>query len=347
MGKALKIPMESMAIDAAERLFAAKGYPQTTMDALAKESGISVGTLYNVFKSKDALYAAVALRIGQRVVKRIEALEKHGDPDEALLDAIRLRLFNYTRDRLFFQPFFLPEYIEVQPLPANLGPEVTRIHKRYSQLTEELFQRCRAKVGQDGPAPIRMAAYLEGIINAFMGYWSRSLQSDELSKVARQIRSVLLRGLVPVHEATGETKSRIVSRSIHISQYDIERIKDLLDVIRDFGNVDSQQSVAALQDALLLAQVTNPKEVPPDIVTMNSRVVIRALDNEDDIICCLVFPREAQAAPENVSILSPLGTALLGRRLGDVFTVQQAKGDLAYRAVQMLYQPEAAGDYHL
>jgi len=340
-------PVDGAILDAAELVFKWKGYQQTTMDILAREAGISVGSLYNMFTSKEDIYSRVAQRVGEVVLRRLESLARASDPEEAVLDLIRLRLHNYTNDRLFFQPFCFPSYLGVQPEPARLGPEMNRLHEQYADLVERIFSRCLAKTGQPGTPDIKMAVCLEGMLNVFMGYWSEPLQSDALAKVARHMKTVLLSGVAPAFDPSESDAEVATSRALYISRYDLERLKELIEVVRAFGKKESQKYADNLDDVLKHARVTSPREMPPDVVTMNSRVRVVNRDTGKEHVYALVFPRSAESAPENVSILNPLGTALLGRRLEDVFTVGAEETAPAYEITQMLYQPEASGDYHL
>ncbi|GMV92503.1 MAG: hypothetical protein AMXMBFR82_22810 [Candidatus Hydrogenedentota bacterium] len=339
--------VDAAILDAAELVFTQKGYQQATMDAVAREAGISVGTLYNLFKSKEDIYGQVALRVGEVVLRRLDPLARASDPEAAVLDLIRLRLHNYTNDRLFFQPFCFPAYLGVQPEPSRLGPEVNRLHEHYVDLVERIFRRCLAKVGQPGTPDIKMAVCLEGMLNVFMGYWSEPLQSDNLAKVARHMKTVLLRGVAPAIDTSESDAEVATSRALYISRYDLERLTELIEVVRDFGKRENQKYADNLDDVLKHARVTSPREVPPDVVTMNSKVRVVNRNTGTEHVYALVFPRSAESAPENISILNPLGTALLGRRLGDVFTVGADETAPVYEITQMLYQPEASGDYHL
>lgn len=341
--------LDSAILDSAEYVFTRRGYQQATMEAVAREAGLSVGTLYNLIENKEDLYGQVASRIGQFVIRRIQPLVHGKDPEEAVLDVIRLRLYNYVKDRLFFQPFCFPAYLGVQPEPARLGPEVNQLHQQYVDLVEKVFARCLSRSGQKATPGLNMAVSLEGMITTFMGYWSGALQSEDLAKVARHMKTVLLQGIAPSLEQTqtADTTAVAGSRSIYISRYDLERLTELAEVVRAFGKKDCQKDVQALVEELKHARVTNPQEVPPDIVTMNSRVRVVNVGTGGDRVYNLVFPRDVALAGDNVSILSAFGTAMFGRRLGDVFVLGTGQDALMYRIEQILYQPEAAGDYHL
>lgn len=316
-------PADGAILDAAEHVFGWKGYQQTTMEAIAREAGISVGTLYNLFKSKEDIYGQVCQRVGESVVRRIEPLARASDPEAAVLDVIRLRLCNYVNDRLFFQPFCIPAYLGVQPEPARLGPEVNRLYQQYVDLVEQIFGRCLVKAGQTETPGIKMAVCLEGMLTAFMGYWSEPLQSDNLAKVARHMKTVLLRGIAPAVDQP-ESDTVAESRAIYISRYDLERLRELIEVVRAFGKEENHKYADILDDELKHARVTSPREVPPDVVTMNSKVRIANPNTGTDRVHTLVFPRNADSAPENISILSPLGTAVLAADW--VMSLQWARG---------------------
>jgi regulator of nucleoside diphosphate kinase len=80
---------------------------------------------------------------------------------------------------------------------------------------------------------------------------------------------------------------------------------------------------------------------------MNSLVVLRNLDCGDRLTCRLAYPSQARRSPHNVSVSRPLGTAILGKRVGQVVRWRAGMRERRMRIQQVLYQPEAAGDFHL
>jgi len=99
-----------------------------------------------------------------------------------------------------------------------------------------------------------------------------------------------------------------------------------------------------LQGVLESACTVAPREVAGNVVTMNSQVRLKDHKKKDEMTCSLVFPLDAVKGEDlekrNVSVLSPMGLSILGRRVGDTI-----EGRI--HVDQMLYQPEAAGDFHL
>ena len=106
-------------------------------------------------------------------------------------------------------------------------------------------------------------------------------------------------------------------------------------------------AVHAIRAFLESARAVPPAQVPPDIVTMNSRVLVR--DPRDDSVDCylLAYPTEDGANGETLSVLSPLGSVLLGAREGEQVTLMGARGARNVRVDVIEYQPERAGDYDL
>ena len=85
-------------------------------------------------------------------------------------------------------------------------------------------------------------------------------------------------------------------------------------------------------------------EVPPDVITMNSRFALALPHDDGPVSYSLVYPEEEAPLLGKVSVLSPMGTALLGARVGDEVCWVAPDGPVAATVMRMLYQPEAAGD---
>jgi len=131
-----------------------------------------------------------------------------------------------------------------------------------------------------------------------------------------------------------------------ISEYDMSRLKNLLQAVMS-SNVTKQEHLKKLDGELARALIVDPKRVPGDVVTMNSRVRFHDLGEECDHTYSLVFPAEADTSRKKLSVLAPVGAALLGYRVGDVIEWPVPSGTKTLRIEEILYQPEAAGDMHL
>jgi len=101
----------------------------------------------------------------------------------------------------------------------------------------------------------------------------------------------------------------------------------------------------ALQDLLDQVDLVESHDVAPDVVTMNSRVLLADDASRAPRALTLCYPQDAQQAPDCISVLSPAGTSLLGARVGTTVRWHSPAGTRAARIVGLPFQPEAAGEY--
>lgn len=130
---------------------------------------------------------------------------------------------------------------------------------------------------------------------------------------------------------------------IVVSSRDLERIDALLEAPahRNFPGV------AILRKELERATIVDPDKVPPDVVTMNSTAQVVDIDSGESYDLTLVYPRDADGDPGKVSVLAPVGSAILGLRVGDSIQWPMPGGtQRALRIAAISYQPEASGHLH-
>jgi regulator of nucleoside diphosphate kinase len=132
-------------------------------------------------------------------------------------------------------------------------------------------------------------------------------------------------------------------RRIFITDDDMARLRELVRQGRMSSRKD-QNHLAELDQELDRAEVIAAGEVMPDVVTMHSTVRVRDLDNGTSVVYTLVFPVEADIEKRRISVLAPIGTALLGFRAGDHFEWVTPGGTKRLQIEEVLFQPEAAGD---
>jgi regulator of nucleoside diphosphate kinase len=90
-----------------------------------------------------------------------------------------------------------------------------------------------------------------------------------------------------------------------------------------------------------------PEEVPDDVITMNTRFSVMDLKLGEAISYTLVYPEDESLDSGKLCVLSPMGIALLGARVGDIVHWNGASGPGSAQVLRLLYQPEAAGHRHL
>jgi regulator of nucleoside diphosphate kinase len=131
--------------------------------------------------------------------------------------------------------------------------------------------------------------------------------------------------------------------AIIINEFDAERIDRLLE-----QPAYANSPVAdALNDELDRAQMLAPEAMPHDVVSMNSKVRFRDLTSGEERVRTLVFPAQATDSATQLSVLAPVGAALLGLKVGTAIPWELPGGAPAHLEVlELLYQPEAAGEFH-
>ena len=126
--------------------------------------------------------------------------------------------------------------------------------------------------------------------------------------------------------------------SLTVTTHDARRLEALL----QGATVRGAPMASLLEQELSRATLVAPQDVPPYIVTMHSRVVCRDEDSGEQREVELVYPQEADADLGRVSILAPVGTALLGLAVGDAIDWPVPGGRTArVRVMSVPYQPEA------
>lgn len=136
-------------------------------------------------------------------------------------------------------------------------------------------------------------------------------------------------------------------RSIYVTQYDLVRLRDQIDDVRRTTARGGNEHLDGLVAELDRAHIVAPTEVPPDVVTMNSRVSVVDLDTDEEMVFTLVFHRDADISQSKISVLAPIGTAVLGYRVGDTFSWVVPDGTRRLKIREVLYQPEAEGNFEL
>jgi len=135
-------------------------------------------------------------------------------------------------------------------------------------------------------------------------------------------------------------------RRLFVTAFDKDRLDEVIALAREIGEHDPQD-LNDLAEELARAKVVESAKIPADVVTLNAQVVLRDLDRDVEKHYRLVLPAEADIASGALSVLAPVGTAILGYREGDVVEWRVPSGIRHLRIEKVLYQPEAAGHYQV
>lgn len=131
--------------------------------------------------------------------------------------------------------------------------------------------------------------------------------------------------------------------SIVITQLDYSRLTELIQNLRSNKSIDVEY-LKFLGIELQKAKKIDSKQITPDFVTMNSIVDVVFTDTGKFMELRLVYPQDADFSKGLVSVLSPLGCALLGYKAGDILKFKAPKGEQKVRIEKVVYQPEANGE---
>ena len=137
----------------------------------------------------------------------------------------------------------------------------------------------------------------------------------------------------------------VSTNEIVITAADFDRLRSLL------GSPRYRQTRApllqALQEELDRSTVVPADAVPKSVVTMHSKVRVRDLMDQESETYTLVYPNQANINQNRLSVLAPLGMALLGNRVGQIVKFDAPARRRRLKIEKILYQPEASGNFHL
>lgn len=136
------------------------------------------------------------------------------------------------------------------------------------------------------------------------------------------------------------------AKKIYITETDLQRLQNL---IRESLEITESQRIYMrhLAAELQKAEIVDPVRIPPYVVTMNSIVKLKDLDTGESLEYTLVYPGFSNPEEGKISVLAPIGTALLGYQEGSVIEWLVPSGQRRLKIEQILYQPESMGSFEL
>ena len=145
------------------------------------------------------------------------------------------------------------------------------------------------------------------------------------------------------NKETAMQKVKDARPHIVMSSRDAERLEALLDSLPKSAFPGKED----LESELERAEIVEPNKVPPTVITMNSTVKFRVESSSQQFTLTLVYPKDMDSSSDKISILAPVGSALIGLAVGD--TIEWPKpggGMLQVYVEEVIYQPERSGEYH-
>jgi|WetSurMetagenome_2_1015567.scaffolds.fasta_scaffold228127_2 regulator of nucleoside diphosphate kinase len=137
-----------------------------------------------------------------------------------------------------------------------------------------------------------------------------------------------------------------MNKQIFITDFDMKRFRWLIDNSYRFDQ-KYKNDFANLDKELKNAKVVEPKDIPSDVITMNSKFKIKDFSTNEETIYTLVFPFDADMENIGLSVLAPLGMAVIGYRVGDEIEFEDSSDKRKVYIEEIIYQPEAEGNYYI
>lgn len=137
-----------------------------------------------------------------------------------------------------------------------------------------------------------------------------------------------------------------MSRAIFITCTDLERLEKLIQTEEEFVP-GSKTHLLELKSELKRAVVVEPQTIPANVITMRSQVLLKDLSSSEEMTCTLVYPDEADMLEGKISVLAPIGMAILGYRENDRVEWTTPGGVVLLQVEKILFQPEASGHFDL
>ena len=129
--------------------------------------------------------------------------------------------------------------------------------------------------------------------------------------------------------------------TIILSKQDLHRLETMLE-----HQQQMTQTMMHLEEELARAEVVAPQDVPPNVVSMNARVLITIEPNQESTEITLVYPHDFRGEKGQVNVLAPIGAAILGLAEGQQIEWPQPDGQMMKVQInKVLYQAEREGDY--
>jgi regulator of nucleoside diphosphate kinase len=136
-----------------------------------------------------------------------------------------------------------------------------------------------------------------------------------------------------------------MERKMVITINDYQRLLGLIEFASLTGKMPD--IISTLYRGLVNAKMLPQTNISSDVVTMNSRILLKDILNEREADVTITYPQDADNRERKISVFSSIGVALLGRRVGDIVSWTTPKGVGEFEILEVIYQPEAVGDYSL
>ena len=135
-------------------------------------------------------------------------------------------------------------------------------------------------------------------------------------------------------------------KKVTLTKNDYTRIYKSITDAKNSKTINSNEAEKLLSE-LSKAEIVPSEKIDKDVVTMNSEVKLFFENTQKEQSFKIVYPQDANLKENKISIFSPIATALIGYKIGDEIEWIVPGGMTKIKIVDLIYQPEAAGDFDL
>ncbi|MGB4447629.1 MAG: nucleoside diphosphate kinase regulator [Cloacibacterium sp.] len=135
-------------------------------------------------------------------------------------------------------------------------------------------------------------------------------------------------------------------KKVTLTKNDYTRIYKAITDAKNSKTINSNEAEKLLSE-LSKAEIVPSEKIDKDVVTMNSEVKLFFKNTQKEQSFKIVYPQDANLKENKISIFSPIATALIGYKIGDEIEWIVPGGMTKIKIVDLIYQPEAAGDFDL
>lgn len=184
-------------LEAAEEVFSLKGFHNATIQEISEKSEFAVGSIYHMFAGKDEVYLALLrMRFEEYLITLDERWERVKDPLEKVRVFIQTRFEFFYEHRTLFRLFLTTTYGPQWDVRNGLEEKLINRYEEHLKLLAEIVEEGIRKKFFVGDDPFGMALAIEGMINAFVGYWIRNKDKEFSFPKKTTVEEVFFKGIL-------------------------------------------------------------------------------------------------------------------------------------------------------
>lgn len=322
-------------------VYALRGYYGTLAEHVATAANATTRVLFNMFGSLSWLYRAVVEHSAENLLGHTQRIHATVSPERMLDELLRLRVTERESFAVLLTAFAGARHVAAFPEPTEKAM-VTRY--RLAELTGSCLEQYLAKGGNAVLDALQLGLMLDDVTTMCLECWWPMVPNEPPEMVTARLRNTWERTLRRGWPAESSSEQDATARRGLVSRYDLWRLRTMIRTVRGSGDSELERRLRDLERKLNSSRAVDPSEIPCDVVTMKSCVQLRKATANVSTSRRLVFGSSGRHRRHEVSVLEPLGIALLGSRVGSIVRPEGDDQQQEFQIQDLNYQPESAGN---